>query len=331
MNASYDEIRSTIEKMSGENEYSPERARTSMAHALERIDGLDTSTEARKQAIEDLKKQIEETRKKLQRIINTQSPTKIYALTDGIADGALRSPIIWKGNLVVADRAGSKLTVIKLSDKTASDIPMPEGKPEIAGIAPGKSSVIVAFSDKTLAAVNTETKEVSNPSISSSADVITDAISYTANRIYILDAQAQQIWRHQTGSGGFGAGTKYLQANAADLSNAVSLAIDSNVYVLKKDGSLVRFSNGGQDGFNLSVIDPVLKNGNQVWTDADASKIVIADAEGKRVVAFTKEGLLYAQFTSPVFKGPTDVTVDLANETYVVDGNAIYELSAVQM
>lgn len=331
-NASYDDIRANIEKIEGENVYSEDRARTSMLHAIEQLDGLDTSTEARKQAVEDLKNQIEDARKKLQRIINTQSPTKIYALTDGLADGALRSPILWKGNLVVADRAGNKLTVIKLSDKTTSDIPMPEGKPEITSIAPGNSSVIVVFSDKTLAAVNTETKVVSNLSFSSSAATVTDAVTYTANRIYVLDAETQQIWRHQSGSGGFGSGTKYLQANATDLSNAVSLAIDANVYVLKKDGSLVRFSNGGQDGFSLSLIDPKLENGNQVWTDADASMIAIADAQGKRIATFTKEGRLIAQYTSPDFKGPTDIIGDIANKKlYVIDGNAIYEISGFGM
>lgn len=326
-NESYDKIRAAIEKTEGESVYSEDRARTSMANALEQLDTLDTATDARKQAVEELKAQAAEIRKKLQRIVTTQSPTKLYALTDGISDGALRSPIVWKGNIVVADRAGNKITVINPTDKKTVDIAMPEGKPEITSLAPGKSSVIVAFSDKTLAAVNIETKEVSNLSLSSSANEITDAVTYTANRLYILDAGSQQIWRHQMASGGFGAGTKYLQANAADLSNAASIAIDSNVYVLKKNGSVVRFSNGGQDGFNLAAIDPVLENGNQIWTDPDATVIAIADANGKRVATFTKEGRLIAQFTSPAFKGPTDVIGDVANKKlYVVDGNAIYEL-----
>jgi hypothetical protein len=326
-NSTYDDIQAIVERAEGETVYSEEKARKTLAGAVDILKKLDTNTPEREQAVATLSAQANEMRTKLQRVVNVSNPTELFALADGLADGALASPILFQGNLVVADRANEQLVVIDLESKEVSTVDLPEGRTRAIGIAAGRSSVIVMLQDRSLLAADIESGAVSNLSLGGAeASGVTDILSY-ANRLYVLDAGAEQIWRHPSASGGFGSGGKYLQASSESLSDAVSLAIDSNVYVLKANGIVVRYYSGGQDGFALSPIDPPLTNGNQIWADVDNDYVVIADEDGKRVAVFTKEGRLVGQYKSSVFKGPTDVVADPeTKKLYVVDGNKVYEL-----
>jgi len=326
-NSTYDDIKGAIERAEGEAVYSEDKARKTLTNALGILDTLDTNTSEREQAVATLNSLADEMRKKLQRVVNVSNPTELFTLPDGLADEALASPILFDGNLVVADRANEQLVVINLESKDVSTIDLPEGRMRATAIAPGRSSVIIMLQDRSILAADIESGSVSDLALGGAdAEGVTDMLSY-ASRLYVLDAGAEQIWRHPSTSGGFGTGGKYLQASSASLSNAVSLAIDSNVYVLKSDGTVVRYYSGGQDGFALSPIDPPLTNGNQIWADADNDYVVIADHDGSRVVVFTKEGKLVGQYKSPAFKGPTDLVADpMTKKLYVVDGNKVYEL-----
>lgn len=326
-NSTYDDIQAAIERAEGESVYSEDKARKTLAGALNILSQLDTNTAKREEAIATLTGMANDMRTKLQRVVNVSNPTELFALADGLADGALASPILFKGNLVVADLANEELVVINLESKEVSNIDLPEDRVRAIGIAAGRTSVIIMLQDRSLLAANLESGDVSNLSLGGAeASGVTDILTY-ASRLYVLDAGAEQIWRHQSASGGFGTGGKYLQASSESLTDAVSLAIDSNVYVLKANGTVVRYYSGGQDGFALSPIDPPLTNGNQIWADVDNDYVVIADEDGKRVAVFTKEGRLVGQYKSSVFKGPTDIVADPeTKKLYVVDGNKVYEL-----
>lgn len=326
-NGAYDRAKNTIERAEGEVVYSEDRARKSLAEADDILTNLDAAKDERRQAIDSLRSQTEGLRAKLRRIVKVDQPKRIFRLSDGLADGALSAPLVVKDKLIVSDRSGEKLVVIDLASQETFTINMPEQSGRVIGAGEGKTSVILMTEKRKLLAVNVDAKNVSELSLGSSeAASVTDMVVY-ANRLYILDPGTEQIWRHPNASGGFGAGQKYLEASSAKLNDAMSLAIDSNVYVLKRDGSVARYYGGGQDGFALTPIDPPLTNGNHLWADADNPYIIIADQTGKRVIIFTKEGKLVAQYISPAFTGPTDIAVNIKTKSlYIVDGNSIYEL-----
>jgi hypothetical protein len=328
-NATFDKAKSSIDQAQGEAVYSEDKARASLADADKTLQTLDVSTPDRKKAVDGLHKDSADLREKLRRITQVNAPAQLYGLSPDIADGALASPILFKNMLVVADRSGRQLTVINPSDKQVKQIALPAdaANARITSIAGGKESVIIALDNGKLLGADITKGDVSALKISSDkAKAMTDIITY-ANRLYRLDADSGQIWRYPSVSGGFGSEQAYLQAVNTNLNDAVSLAIDSNVYVLKSNGQVARFLSGGQDGFALPAIDPPLQNGAAIWTVADGKYIAIADPQGKRVALFTKDGHLVAQYTSPVFKGPSDVVADeAAKKLYVVDANNIYQL-----
>ncbi|HWQ99805.1 MAG TPA: hypothetical protein VN397_03090 [Candidatus Methylomirabilis sp.] len=327
-NSTYDGAKGIIERAQGESVYSEDKARRSLSEADALLTGLDVATNDRKQAVDKLKDGAKELKEKLRRLVTVPQPAQIYALPTEIADGALLSPILFKGNLVAADRSSRSIVALNLTTRDAKKITLPDGAANPVALAPGRESVIVAMDDGKLFAVNVASGDVGPLSIGSGkAQAMTDIVYY-ANRLYRLDATGGQIWRYPSASGGFGSEQAYLQAASTNLNNAVSLAIDSNVYVLTSNGQMARFYAGGQDGFSLSPVDPPLQSGNAMWTMADGQYVGVADSQNKRALLFTKEGRLVAQYVSPAFKGPRDLVADEATKKmYVVDGNALYELA----
>lgn len=327
-NAAYDTAKEAIGRAEGESVYSEDQARATLTQALASLNNLNAGTASRKDAIAKLQSQAADLKKKLQRIQNVDAPTQLFALPDGIAPGALSSPILYQNRIVFLDRADKQLVAVDPTTKAAKKIDLPAGTAAPVAIGAGKSSVIILLEDKSLLSTTIDDGKVAKSSIGSSDEkAVTDAVVYV-NRLYALDATNQQIWKYASASGGFGNGAKYLQATNSNLSNAVSLSIDSSIYVLSSNGNVARFMSGGQDGFALATIDPPLSNANQIWTDIDAPDVAIADQTGKRVAVFTKDGKLVGQYVSPAFQGPVDLTGDPKTKNlYVVDSsNKVYVL-----
>ncbi len=70
-------------------------------------------------------------------------------------------------------------------------------------------------------------------------------------RAYVLDGSAGQIYRLGQTNSGFSGPSTYLD-NADDLiRGGVSLAIDSNVYVAKSNGTITKYLSGEQQAFGL--------------------------------------------------------------------------------
>jgi hypothetical protein len=327
-NASYDKIKADLDQAEGEAVYSEDVARRSLQSTVDRLASLDASRADRKQAVQKLQEQMDGLRTKLRHAVSVDYPTQIFAAASGLADGALVSPILFNGKLVVGNNAGNSVLVSDTkANSTPKEISIKTNGKKIISLAPGKTSVIAMLDDGSAIGIDVD-KGDSSPLTLGASDMKapSDATGYNG-KLYVLDAANQQIWKFLPGGGGFGSPSKYLQAGSTSIANAVSLAIDSNIYVLTGSGSVVRYFNGGQDGFTLTPADPSLSNGGQIWTDPDTQGIAIADATNKRVLLYTKDGHLVAQYVSPVFKGPTDLVGDSKSKNlYVVDGNAVYQL-----
>ena len=77
--------------------------------------------------------------------------------------------------------------------------------------------------------------------------------TYEGN-FYILDKKLG-ILKYVSESGGYGKSNYFAKDISPDVSNAVSIAIDSSIYVLQSNGSLTKFTRGEPDTFSLKGLD----------------------------------------------------------------------------
>lgn len=153
-----------------------------------------------------------------------------------------------------------------------------------------------------------------------------DMKSYN-EKIYILDPERGQIWRYPRKRDGFDAGEQYNQN--ADLNKAVSLAIDSSVYVLNSDGTVGQMYQGQKQDYPLRRPPlNVLSAPTKIFTNANTNYLYILEPSKQRVVIFRKDpkngGAQYQ--TQYVFEN-IGVMRDLVvadNRLYVIDDKKVY-------
>lgn len=177
----------------------------------------------------------------------------------------------------------------------------------------------IAEYDKTTDSLST--KEIGFPLESIN---VQDIFVYN-RKLYTLDSAGGQIYRHNQTQTGYDKGTAWITDAGVDIKNAVSIAIDGDVYVLKNNGQIIKFSAGKVQPFSINALDPALTNPTQIWTYNDVKNIYILEPSTKRVIALDKNGTLLKQYTSSNWVNPESMIVDEARNTiYILDSNKIY-------
>ena len=153
-------------------------------------------------------------------------------------------------------------------------------------------------------------------------------ISVYNRRLYSLDTQNNQIYKHDAIKTGFSQGKEWAKINTADIKMGADLAIDGDVFVLGKNGVVYKFTNGAAQPFTIAGLDPELTSANEIWTYNDLNYIYILDATGKRIIILEKTGQLKKQVMAAEFFHPAGMIVDeQKGAAYVLDSNKLYQIS----
>jgi hypothetical protein len=152
-------------------------------------------------------------------------------------------------------------------------------------------------------------------------------------RLYLLDPEAGRILRYTlTNEGLESAPDDYLATEtAADLTDAVDLAIDGNVYVLHKDGAITKYQDGVAVPYSPRNLDRPLADPSAIlvtgFMDEDGY-VYIADTGNHRVVQLSKTGdfVRQLQVAEPAeLDQLRDIYVDESSkELFLINGDRLY-------
>ncbi len=153
-------------------------------------------------------------------------------------------------------------------------------------------------------------------------------ISTYFSYLYLLDPTQNQIYKHSRTISGYGRGSEYITESGIDLSKAVSLAIDGNVYVLTSDGKIIKFLQGAKTEFEISNLPGTLNSPTEIFIDPDTTYLYISDPSNNRIVALDEKGGFIAQYVSDDLNGATGFYADeTAKKGYFLSGTKIYQFS----
>jgi len=149
-----------------------------------------------------------------------------------------------------------------------------------------------------------------------------------ASNVYLLDKGNNKIWKYLATTDGFSDKKEYLNSGAkADFAGVIRMQIESSIYVLKANGTILRYTKGATDSFALTGLDKPLKDPKSFFTSSDVENIYILDSGNGRLVVVDKKGSYKAQYQGDKFSIASDIVVDAKNKKlYILDGSKIYSM-----
>lgn len=150
-----------------------------------------------------------------------------------------------------------------------------------------------------------------------------------SNKLYLLDIDSQQIYRHTASLSGYTRGASWIQDETVNKDDMVSFAIDGAIYVLKNNGEIIKFTSGYKQKFEPTTPDPVWNNPTKIWTSNKTDYIYVLDPGEKRLVVFDKKGKLIVQYYSDKFNNLKDFAVnEQEKKIYLLDDTIVYGILA---
>jgi len=149
------------------------------------------------------------------------------------------------------------------------------------------------------------------------------AMEAYGNKLYLMNKRDGQIYKFTKQGKSFIGGSKWLKEKE-NLSKAVDLFIDGNIYIFYKDGKIKRYLKGVEMDFPIEkTYTPITK----ATSFSILNKFIyILEPDKKRVVLFDKNGDFSRQY---IFNSLNDIrgfAVDKNEENiYILDGNSIYK------
>jgi hypothetical protein len=300
-----------------------EKARALVNEAFSLAHGLDTKTKEREEAKGKLVQDLEGLRQRLRKEQRVDQPTVVYQTTQGM----LSDLLFTNQGLAVIQTDNSSTSLALVTNSVAeSVISIPPEATPIASIALTKNGILTLSQQKQLALVSLSRKSAGIVALNSPTAGSSQSMSIYNNRLYIVDGTGKTIWRYTASGNGFGQETAYLKSPVEDLTQATSLAIDSNIYVGLSNGRILKFLSGEQQTWDDAQTDPALTEVTKLWATADGERIVALDAKSKRLAIYNKTGSLIGQIVSNAFEQPTGLTVDpKAKKIFVSDGQKVLQ------
>ena len=146
------------------------------------------------------------------------------------------------------------------------------------------------------------------------------------NRFYLTDAAAGQIFRFTKNGNQLTGSTPWLN-NKEDLTKVVSLNIDGDIYLLKNDGEISKYTKGKKQNFSTTAIEPALNQPAKMIISPEQNYLYILEPANKRLIVLDKTGRFLSQYTSDKFDNLKDCQIDETNKKiYFLNNTTVYSI-----
>lgn len=227
-------------------------------------------------------------------------------------------------NLYTVDAKSNLVTAVSSADgavQTGVTLPGEVGVQELTTYGSGSFIALMANQDLIEQRATGKAGARSTLTLPTANTNLVGLASYNA-ALYTVDVANSTILRAAKKGSGFTALTWLKQS--ANLETTSDIAVDGSIYTLSASGEMQKFTQGRRDTFVLSDIEPKLTSGSKLAGDVTLQNLYVLDRNGKRVVAFTKNGKFINQYVHDDIGDATALAVDERNQKlYLLKGRVI--------
>jgi hypothetical protein len=157
-----------------------------------------------------------------------------------------------------------------------------------------------------------------------------DIYSYLSN-LYLLSPDNKQIYRYAKGSNGFGPKSNYLKTSDDSIKDAVSFAINGNIYVVLKNGQVLMYKSGVKESFAIENLAPNIDGINKLVFDQTKSNLFAISEDKQSIIKLNlsdNKASFEKQYRSDEFKTIDSISVDSDSKTiYVLSEKKVYKFN----
>lgn len=155
-------------------------------------------------------------------------------------------------------------------------------------------------------------------------------IDTVQQNIFITEPGANQIWRHGKTLSSYEKGQPYARGEV-DLKATVDVVTGNQVYVLKSDATVNRFSGGELQAYAINpppAPQTEVKNPTNIAVNSLSDALYVADPGSKRIIEYNAQGQYSRQFKLDAFGEIKDMVLDeKSNTMFVLSGSKIFQFS----
>lgn len=149
-------------------------------------------------------------------------------------------------------------------------------------------------------------------------------VPYQTN-FYILD-QRNGVLKYVP-NGNTYSKSSYFTGTAPNLAQATGMAIDSSVWIVTKDGKILKYTRGSQDTFGLSGLKKPFSNPSKIITDNTMDSVYVMDNGNRRIVQFDKKGVFQKEYQAGIIANAKEFELDQKNNHFLIlSEDKIWEL-----
>lgn len=298
-----------------------------LAAAKNLLNNLSACTDkSKKIACENLNEQLENIFIRLRKIVTV----KPELLSDWSETNTTLQRISKIENLIIAiSPSSSKLFIYDQLTRSQKNAEVNFASGFTALAAPKENDYLaLIYNQNKLAVYNPKNNTVEPADISypKTNSIISDIVVYN-RRLYSLDTNNNQIYKHDSIKTGFGPGKEWLKDSTVNIKDGVDLTIDGDLYVSKNNGQIEKITAGKKQPFAIQGLDPILTAGGSIYTYNDVNYLYLLDTTGKRLLILEKDGRLKSQITTSEWQAPNGLVVDETNKrAFILDSNKLYQI-----
>lgn len=203
--------------------------------------------------------------------------------------------------------------------------PKIDGKVKFATIVPKRKVIALYTEAKSVYEIDLVVGKSTKQSISGEWEDAVAASQYN-NNLYLLSPTLNQVYKHIKSSSGYGRKTAYIQnPTEGEIAGAVDIAIDSDVYVLTKDGTVHKYTAGVKKNYALGDLPELLFGASRIFASPDVKGQYIVT--GDKIIKIDASGNFASQYVSDSVKDIKGIFVDdKAGTIYALSGSKVYAI-----
>lgn len=262
--------------------------------------------------LDELKKKISENEGRIlgEYQVDPDTLVDLSLLSDGFSGNEMTDS---NGILYVLDSEGGKVASVEIDSKRAEIIAGPLKVGEAKKISPYSDNVFVTNQDGVSEVVDEVEKVIEKDW---DGDVL---VSMFAGNMYLMEKSTSYIWRYPGDGKNFGERKNWLSEGAVpNLTDAKDMAIDGNIWILKNDGEIFKFSLGNQENFSLELSILAKLEPESFYLSEDTEFIYILDKENSQIAVFDKKGNYVARYLADEIKSAKKMVVSESEKKLVL-------------